>query len=240
MIQDLIGVRLALVTLVSGGGRPEGDGAPRVAARRARRGDDAAPRRRRRARGADDRRRRSATRCAPSSRAGRERHGDRLERGDSDGAVDEIGDDERAELLRVFNEAVSTWSATPTRRRSTSRCGVEGDRVRLVVEDDGVGPGRRRSAPPAWGCATYGRAAASAAASACSASPGRRRDPAGVVGARDRPAAERRIRPAGSAELGEPPLVERPAGVVRDLPEEAVGVLEVAAVPAPEDALGAA
>jgi signal transduction histidine kinase len=59
---------------------------------------------------------------------------------DVDGALDAIGDDERAELLRVLNEAVSNVVRHADATQLDVTLSVTGDRIRLVVEDDGIGP----------------------------------------------------------------------------------------------------
>jgi signal transduction histidine kinase len=58
-----------------------------------------------------------------------------------EGAVEGIADDERADLLRVLNEALSNVVRHADATHVDVTLGVEADRIRLVVEDDGVGPG---------------------------------------------------------------------------------------------------
>ena len=56
------------------------------------------------------------------------------------GPLEEIGDDERADLLRVLNEAVSNVVRHADATQVDMTLLVGDDRVCLVVADDGIGP----------------------------------------------------------------------------------------------------
>jgi signal transduction histidine kinase len=138
VIQDLIGVRLGLVALA-----PDAE-SPEVAARLQTLHDDlneATMRLRDVVAGLDGAMTPSVfadtLRSLVANRAERHAIGWSVR---IDGAVEGIGDDERADLLRVLNEAVSNVVRHADATQVDVTLCVEPDRIRLVVEDDGVGP----------------------------------------------------------------------------------------------------